>query len=317
VGNTRVLVGLMFRRGAQDGLYAAAFDRATLRPRWVAGPFPSARVAQGAARYDDRYRLVVKDERVVVADAAGTARVLDLATGAERGTATFRRGVEGACIEEGGAHRIVLGLGAHTAKNDIPSMFPWELYATQPFVLDPVSLRVTPTAHGTLCSESNYCTKVRTDMCQELGETDRPPKERTPERQLWQVWRDGDRRVAVSPGESGPIILGWNAKTEGESWEAPISWMLDENRPASRGRAAMTERAFFYGNLTRQGPYEVAGFDTKTGRRLFVRDVRGSGRGSDVPVLAADGRDLFVTIDDQLVVLDAESGVERGRLEAP
>ena len=88
-------VGLLWLRGATvDGLHVVAFDPLTLRPRWIAGPYPGVAGVQ-------RSTLTVVNDLVVLGDTDGVLRVLDGRTGEELRTAALKRGSFRACAEAG------------------------------------------------------------------------------------------------------------------------------------------------------------------------------------------------------------------------
>lgn len=88
-------VGLLWLRGAVvDGLHVVAFDPLTLRPRWIAGPYPGVAGVQ-------RNTLTVVNDLVVLGDTDGLLRVLDGRTGEELRSAQRPRGSFHACADNG------------------------------------------------------------------------------------------------------------------------------------------------------------------------------------------------------------------------
>lgn len=96
--DAKLFVGLLWLRDAREGLHVAAFDRATLKPRWIAGPYPSA-----SPEPNDRHALAIAGERVVLTDLAGTVRVLDLGTGEEQGALVLKLATARTCTAKDGA----------------------------------------------------------------------------------------------------------------------------------------------------------------------------------------------------------------------
>lgn len=115
VDGATLYVGFLWLVGApQDGLHVAAFDAVTLKPRWIAGPYPSA----SGDRRVPRHSLTVANDSVVLGDTDGTMRVLDAATGEERRAVAMPRRRFRACAE-GALVRLVYE--DHTARLFDPS----------------------------------------------------------------------------------------------------------------------------------------------------------------------------------------------------
>ncbi len=319
VDGTTLLVGLLWRQGERGrGLHAAAFDRKTLKPRWVAGPFPSA----WSTSASDRHTFVVSGQSLVLSDAAGTVRVLDVLTGKETGTGPLRRGVTGACIAEDGSQAVMLGFGAYADPVNVPVSFPWELDAARAFFLDPKSRHVSPAPipPRPYCTPAPYCSPERRDGCQRLVAQPRLPAplrsgaEWTP----GPVLAYGDRTIAVS-GLLTPLLVGWRGDDAGSQWERELPHPDFEARRTTHARthSAMSKESFYHLYPTTRGPWRLAAVDVSTGSVQVDRDLAGSRMASTLLFVTEHAGDLFVRMDDELLVLEARTGRVRGRLEAP
>jgi hypothetical protein len=324
VSGEELIVGLMWRRGTRNlGLHAAAFERTSLRPRWIAGPFPSTWIAAPDRLTHNRYQLVVQDDAVIIADAEGTVRVLELASGAERDEIPLRHGTEGACID--GRGRTILGF-ASLDRTSVPVMFPWELEVTQPFVLDLAKRKVTPTKHGPLCTPSPYCADDRVSgpaICRQLARTDTlPPTAASLDRfETSDIWEVADRRVALGKRAGSRSAIGWSVGSDDAIWETTLESpgrARSTREPAvPTANTTASSRTLYHGYASTIGAYRILALAVESGALRFSVDLPGSNFGTRVDSMTVDGDDLFVVANDELIVLDARSGHLRGRLEGP
>ncbi len=319
VDGETLLVGTLWLRGARElGLHAAAFDQKTLHTRWIAGPYPSV------ASFDasDRHATVVVRDRVILTDAHGTARVLDLRTGEELGTAPIRHGTRLACVDE--KDRVLLGFGVFAEPNTTAALFPWELADTQPYVFDPATLKTTPIPRNrTYCQADPYCVSAARGACRQL--TPEPlaailagkglPSALTP--LVFQAGGAGVARVAVLYEKERPeAVLGFQAGAHTATWFSPLNGAASP-RELRSAEPTIGEHGFYLPYVTWNGVQRISAFDVATGVHRFDVDVPGTRRGNSVPFITARGADLFVPVDDEMLVLDARTGAFRGRLEGP
>jgi hypothetical protein len=86
-------------------------------------------------------------------------------------------------------------------------------------------------------------------------------------------------------------------------------------RKASDHLATITPSLFTLAYRSDRGTIRLTALDTSDGRRRFHVDVPHTGEGSRLASMTADGDDLFVAIDDELLRYDAASGELRARME--
>jgi hypothetical protein len=320
---TREILGLAWDRDlATDGLYAVAIDRATLDVRWRAGPYPGVWPPASV----DLHHLVAIGDRVVVTDARAGVHVLAAATGKVLLERRLRRAIESACNAEDGAPRVFFADDTYwrpTYPGDTgSSLFPWEINANARMLFDPITGKTGPAPLGMGCSmEPSYCTENPralpsfADRCRDLHEMDHMPRS-DPSFFPNESWRSGDDRVALGKLENRAIALrGWSPREKAARWTTRLGGD-SEPGPALSG---IGDGAFahVYAPLGRLGRGLVlALFDVKSGVLRSETALPDSGRDSDLRSVNVDQGDVFVGLDDDLLVFDAKDGHLRKRLEA-
>jgi hypothetical protein len=320
--DTREVLGLAWdRRVDADGLYAVALDRETLGLRWKAGPFAGV-WPPGTV---ELHHLVVFRDRVIVTDARGGVHVLSARTGEVLLERTLSRAIESACVSEDGAPRLFFANDSYwrpSYPGDTGSgYFPWELNAAARMSFDPMTGKTGAAPRGlgcplqpTYCSHYAHARPDLVDRCRDLYEAKEMPSF-DPEFSAHEVWRSGDDRVTVGSSGQTPALVGWTKKDKKLRWHvAPISLgSYDSQRPSLSGIGDV-----YFAHLYRdlQNRLALAVFDLPTGTRHFDTEVPGSGVGSEIVSVTVDGADVFVGVDDELLVFDARSGDLRKRIDS-
>jgi hypothetical protein len=323
VVGARAIVGLAWDRAREeDGMYAVAFDYATLAPRWRAGPYPSFRARDGV----QAHHLALVGDRVVVTDLRGGVHVLDARTGEERALKKLPNAPFGACVTGAGASaRLILpldpGWRPHDPKD--PSMrshFPWEKNKVT-VALDPSTGRTTPAPPYTNCESDHYCMWRHVDGCRDLEQRDSAPDGKL-HLSVQEVWNWENDRVSLGsisgatgrPDHAPAAAVGWDASTRAVRWETRLTTPERPRASESVAWGVLGASAFFYLYTTADGPARVVGLDSKTGERRFDVEVPGSAIGTRLHDLNAKADDAFVSLNEELLVFDGASGRLRGRL---
>jgi hypothetical protein len=151
------------------------------------------------------------------------------------------------------------------------------------------------------------------DGCRDLEQRPTAPEGKMHMR-VHEVWNAGDDRVSLGEAGSSDAAVGWRASTRAVSWETWLAADEHPKRPKSVTRAAIDAKGFFFLYTTREGPSRLVGLDTKTGDRRFDIELEGSAIGTRLHDVVAGGEDVLVSMNEELVVVDARSGRIRGRL---
>jgi outer membrane protein assembly factor BamB len=318
---TRQIVGLAWDREREsDGLYVVAFDHDTLREAWRNGPYPAFRAREG----QDTFHLTVVGERAVLTDARGTMHVLDVRTGEERATRMLANAPYAMCVAGKGAsaHAIVALDGGWRARspsdNAGKSLFAWERNKTT-LALSPMTSHLSPAPAYEVCETDHYCMWNEVDGCRDIAQREKAPR-LSLEVSVNEVWNAGDDRVSL--GEMGRFddapaaAVGWTASTRAVKWEAVLVTPEHKRRADGVSHAAIDAKTFFFLYVTAVGPSRLVALDTKTGTRRFDREIPGSAIGTRIHDLVAAGNDAFVSMNDELVVIDGSTGRVRGRLRS-
>jgi PQQ-like domain len=320
----REILGLAWDRAiASDGLYAVAIDRASLELRWRAGPYPGVWPPASV----DLHHLVAIGDRVVVTDARGGVHVLAAATGKVLLERQLRRAVESACNSEDGAPRVFFADDSYWTPSypgdTGASLFPWEINAGARMLFDPVTGKTGPAPRGLGCQhQPTYCTHYTgavpafANRCRDLYETKRIPQG-SPAFSPQESWRDGDDRVALGKLESGESAArGWSAKA-GERGGVPrwTTSLVSLTWPAMNGSSlsGIGDGAFAHVYTTQHDRLLLSVRDVRTGAPRFWVGLP-SGVGSELRSVNVDQGDVFVGVDDDLLVYDAKDGHLRKRL---
>ena len=321
----REILGLAWDRdAAADGLYALAIDRATLGVRWRAGPYPGVWPPPST----DLHHLVAFGDRVVVTDARGGVHVLAAATGAVLLERRLHRAIESACNAEDGSPRVFFADDSYWAPS-FPgdtgaSLFPWEINASARMLFDPVTGKTGAAPHGLGCQlQPTYCTQnpralpAFADRCRDLYETKRMPQS-NPSFTAHESWRAGDDRVALGKLASGePALRGWSPRESSVRWTRmlePSGWRAVPTE--GRSLSGIGDGTFAHVFTTHERRLVLSAFDVRTGALRFWGTLAGSGVGSELRSVNVDQGDVFVGLDEDLLVFDAKDGHLRKRLAA-
>lgn len=315
----REIVGLASRSATEaDGVYVVAFDRESLRVKWRAGPYVGGRARDGT----EAYHLAVLGERAVITDARGVVHMLDVRTGDERASRTLANAPSAMCIAgKGAAARLILplddGWRARSPKDTTgAALFPWELNKAT-LALDPVTGHTSPAPQYAVCAADQYCMWKQVDGCRDLEQRKIAPSANLPVR-VQEVWNAGDDRVSLG-GKNGiedspPAAIGWTAATRAVQWEALLVTPEHPRKAKTVSRAAIDTNSFFFLYTTEAGPSRLVALATRTGERRFDMELPGSAIGTRVHEVIPGGDDVFVSMNEELVVFDARLGRLRGRL---
>jgi hypothetical protein len=264
-------------------------------------------------------------DRVIVTDARGGVHVLAAASGKVLLERQQRRAIESACPAEDGARRIFFANDSYWRPgypgDTGSSLFPWEINANARMLFDPITGKTGPAPLGLGCPQQpTYCTgnpralAAFADRCRELYEMDHMPRS-SPSFAPHESWRSGDDRVALGTLDSGaPALRGWGPREEVARWTEP----LGRRAPHAPGQAlsGIGDGAFAHVYTTLGPQLALAVFDVRSGSLRSETAVRGSGVGSVLHSVNVDQGDVFVGLDDELLVFDAENGTLRKRLSA-
>jgi hypothetical protein len=307
---------------AGDGLFAIALDRTSLGVRWRAGPYPGVSPPASV----ELHHLVAFGDRVVVTDARGGVHVLAAASGKVLFQRKLRRAIESACNSEDGAPRLFFADDAYW-RPSYPgdtgaSLFPWEINASARMLFDPMTGKTGPAPSGLGCPmQPTYCTKnpralpAFADRCRDLDDKDLMPKS-NPVFVADESWRSGDDRVAIGKLDGGEKYLrGWRPREEAARWTT----LLETHPLPGELRASLSgigDGAFAHVETGEERRLVLSVFDVESGARRFELTLAGSGVGSELRSVSVDQGDVFIGLEDELLVYDAKDGHLRKRLEA-
>lgn len=300
---TDKIVGMAW---GDSSLYVVAYDRATLRAEWLAGPFPSRREATKL-----RHRLILRDDKLVHFDATGLTHVLDLASGKVLGESrAIPPGVNGSCLTGDGTRRIIASYGKGGMQLYGTS---WGMSPNEAMLFDPVTLVATAAPLTGVCLRSDPCA----DGCGDLLSVARKPAglDFQPRR----MWQTPAGRIAVGPAPDG-TAAAQEVRVAGLEADGSARWQLTgaahhhtliaKHEPLG----ASTPEHFVFGYAGEDG-FHLVGLEPETGAERW--EVVAFPDERAVPYLVADGRDLFVPGGDEMFVYDLATGTRRGQLEAP
>jgi serine/threonine protein kinase len=277
-----VIVARLRNLGGDDQLLVGAFDGATARARWKAGPFGAFSANRSASTH-----FVVGREHVLVTDAQAKAHIYDLATGRELHTLSLTDRVgdaasvwpvppDGAGIRPVDGRTVVVDLAKGTV-TPAPDARP----------------PPTPTPPASPGVESLPAMAGYVPTC---------------------AFESGGTIVGCyhkSPGTPTPVLAGIDAATSAVRWKMPMDPDSATARTASdRGEAVVGDR--FVGVYS-AGKWHVTAVEVEKGTRQW--DVALRPISSDYePLLLLSASRVYLARDFSIEVLDAATGKTVGLL---
>lgn len=294
IGGSEAIVGRMRNVQKGDQLYVAAFDGATLKQHWRAGPFGT---------YSDGYQstlFAVSGSHVVVTDFHSNVHVLDLATGKEQRVIKVTDKVSSACA---------------VAPNKV-----WlEQVDKRNVMLDTDSGAVSeaPQPDGCMTADQRFMNEAgslgRSDSLKTL------PKIQGFEATM--TFDTADGRVVYgkkSPGTPTPLLVGLDKKTSAVKWRSPVAAVDDatvRDEAFEHGQSAdLHGNRFVTAYGVGQKAWHITAFDAKTGARQWDTTLKAIFAVDWLYGVTCTATRVYVVRMESIDVLDASTGKPVGTI---
>lgn len=290
------LIGLFWGGSTQEPLWVAALDPDTFVPKWANGPYR----AQWSGT---RTHLAVVGKTVLVSDSQETLHVLSLADGKEVAQQTLAGGITQMCPAMDMPAKVRLRVG---------DGYPADLR-----LFDPETRSIDKAKNDLPCGGAvPACDDRNQDVCEGRGRGEIvPPTERY--ESFVHVFGSGERRVATTYDRDGAEmpIIGWKRGAKALDWRSADLVVTGDARHFGmvRNKVGHGRIATLY--QLKSGSFRVVVRDMETGKELGKAIVPRSTEGSYLDAFGVDGDDVFIAMDQKLIVYDARDASLRRDLE--